>query len=167
MGVTPKLATIRRATPADAPALTGIAHAAKRHWGYPERWIAAWKDALTITPDFISNNEVYAACLGGEITAFSALVTAEGKVWLEHLWVSPKHIGTGVGKALFKHTARVAASTGALAIDIESDPNAEGFYKRMGAEHVGEFVSEVDGTKRVLPLLVYDLSRARLHFGKA
>lgn len=167
MGLITGTATIRRASPADAPALTGIAHSAKRHWGYPERWIEIWKVALTITPEFISNNEVYVACIGSEIAGFSALVTAEDKVWLEHLWVSPTQIGTGLGKALFSHAAGIAAATGALAMEIESDPNAEGFYKRMGAQRVGEVVSEVDGEKRVLPLLTFDLSREPLHFGKA
>lgn len=157
MGLSKKTPTIRRAAPADAPALTGIAHSAKRHWGYPERWIEAWNLALTITPEFISTNEVYVACIGGEAAGFSALVAAEGKVWLEHLWVSPKQIGTGLGKALFSHAAGVAAATGAPAMQIESDPNAEGFYKRMGAERVGEVVSEIEGEKRVLPLLTFDL----------
>src|SRR2546425_9351805 len=35
---------IRRAMPGEANALTKIAHAAKRHWGYPANWIAHWKD---------------------------------------------------------------------------------------------------------------------------
>jgi GNAT superfamily N-acetyltransferase len=158
MGLTIKDATIRRAIAADAVALTEIAHAAKRHWGYPERWIEMWKDALTITPRFISENKVYAARVDGEIAGFSALVADAGRVWLEHLWVSPQHIGTGIGKALFIHAAGEAASTGASVLEIESDPNAEGFYKRMGSSRVGEVVSEIEGAKRVLPLLRFDLS---------
>ena len=43
---------IRRAKPAEAEVLTEIAHAAKRHWGYPENWIEHWKNDLTITPEF-------------------------------------------------------------------------------------------------------------------
>lgn len=112
-----------------------------------------WNDPLTITPRFISDNKVYAACVDGEIAGFSALVADEGRVWLDHLWVSPQHIGTGVGKALFIHAAGEAASTGAFVMEIESDPNAEGFYKRMGAARVGETASEIEGERRVLPLL--------------
>lgn len=158
MGLTIKDARIRRATSADAIALTEIAHAAKRHWGYPERWIEIWKENLTITPDFISTHEVYVACVEGEIAGFSAVGATEGRVWLEHLWVLPEHIGTGLGKMLFTHAAGVAAATGAAVIEIESDPNAEGFYKRMGSRRVGEVVSEIEGKKRVLPLLTFDLS---------
>ncbi|MEK6304495.1 MAG: GNAT family N-acetyltransferase [Acidobacteriota bacterium] len=151
--------TIRRATTDDARALTEIAHQAKRHWGYPERWIEIWKDALTITTDFILIHEVHVACVDGKIAGFSAVVRANDKVWLEHLWVLPEHIGTGLGKMLFTHAARVAASTGAPALEIESDPNAEGFYRLMGSTRVGEVVSEIEGEKRVLPLLTFDLSQ--------
>jgi hypothetical protein len=38
---------IVRAKPEDAANLTGIAFAAKRHWGYPENWIESWRDLLT------------------------------------------------------------------------------------------------------------------------
>lgn len=33
---------IRRVLPEEAAQLSRIALAAKRHWGYPERWIEAW-----------------------------------------------------------------------------------------------------------------------------
>ena len=38
-------------------------------------------------------------------------------------------------------------------MEIEADPNAEGFYRRMGARRVDEIVYEIDGRERVLPLL--------------
>jgi len=38
--------TIRPAAVEDAGALTVIAQAAKRHWGYPEPWLAAWATVL-------------------------------------------------------------------------------------------------------------------------
>jgi hypothetical protein len=38
-------------------------------------------------------------------------------------------------------------------LEIESDPNAQGFYERMGAKVVGDHVGEVDGELRILPVL--------------
>ena len=90
---------VLRARPEDAGALTGISFAAKRYWGYPERWISRWEESLTITPDFVSRNEVYAAVLEGEIVGFYALVGEGQRIELEHLWVSPEHIGAGIGRA--------------------------------------------------------------------
>ena len=147
------------ATSEDADALTRIAFAAKRYWGYPESWIQHWRDSLTITPEFVRNNAVYAAVSGGEPCAFYALTSASSELELEHLWVLPGWIGSGVGRLLFEHAVREAARQGATAVAIEADPNAEGFYLRMGARRVGENVYEIVGRKRKLPLLSVEISK--------
>jgi GNAT superfamily N-acetyltransferase len=148
---------ILRATPGDAEALTRIAFAAKRYWGYPERWMERWQESLTITSDFIRRNEVYAATLDKKIVGFYALAGRGRRIELEHLWVTPEQIGTGVGRTLFEHAVRRAASLGAEVLRIEADPNAEGFYRRMGARRVGETSYPIDGQRRVLPLLVVEV----------
>ena len=50
-----------RARPEQAERLTQIAYAAKSFWGYPSQWIELWHNQLTITKQFILQNEVYAA----------------------------------------------------------------------------------------------------------
>jgi ribosomal protein S18 acetylase RimI-like enzyme len=152
---------IVRAEPDDADALTRIAFAAKSYWGYPERWIEQWQEALTITPEFISDNEVYGAVFEEEIAGFYALVARDREVELEHLWVLPEHIGAGIGRALFDHAVRRAAALGVTTLSIEADPNAEGFYRRMGARRVGENVYEIEGHRRELPLLILDVPSHR------
>ncbi|MBA2528102.1 MAG: GNAT family N-acetyltransferase [Pyrinomonadaceae bacterium] len=147
---------IRPALGKDAATMTGIAHDAKRHWGYPEHWIQHWQEDLTISSDFISNNQVYVAELEGEIIGFYALVVRADKAELEHMWVAPNHIGKGVGKELFIHAMQRAAGDKVSEIEISADPNAEGFYKRMGARGIGEVSSEIDGQPRRLPRLVVD-----------
>jgi len=137
--------------------LTEIAHAAKRHWGYPERWMQLWRDALTITPEYISGNEVYAARLGDEVVGFYALMGSGARLTLDHLWLAPAQIGTGIGKTLFAHAVAQAKLLGALELEIEAEPNAVGFYEHMGATRVGENVYELEGQPRILPLLVYNL----------
>jgi N-acetylglutamate synthase-like GNAT family acetyltransferase len=153
--------SIRRARPDEAEALTEIAHAAKRYWGYPENWLEHWRDDLVITPDFISNNEVYVAMSGDEIAGCCALVLKGLDAELEHMWIKPDRIGTGVGKALLIHAMERATNLNATALGISADPNAEGFYKRMGATRVGEVQSEIEGQPRVLPRLSVDLDQAR------
>ena len=39
-------------------------------------------------------------------------------------------------------------------LEIESDPNAEGFYQRMGAHRIGVNIKELDGQRRKLPVLI-------------
>ena len=123
---------IRRAKPDEADVLSEIAHAAKRHWGYPENWIRQWKSDLTITPEFIAKNEMYVAMYGEEIVGCCAIAFSESLVELEHMWIRPEHIGAGVGRALFVHVKERAAQLKIPALEISADPNAEGFYERMG-----------------------------------
>ncbi len=150
--------TIRRARPDDANRLTDIALASKRHWGYPETWIVAWRHDLTITPEFIGAHLVCLAADHGDVpVAFYALVRDRTDTHLEHLWVDPAHIGRGLGRALFAHAVRAARATGAAALVIESDPNAEAFYRRMGAETVGSRRADVCAEYRTLPILRLDL----------
>jgi len=42
-----------------------------------------------VTPDFILKNEVYAAIDGDKTLGFYALVSENGALTLEHLWVAP------------------------------------------------------------------------------
>src|SRR2546423_7472060 len=145
---------MRRAKPQDAKRLTEIAFAAKRHWGYPEAWIQAWKEVLTIRPEFIVSHETYVAYVDGAAIGFYALVGELKRASLEHLWVLPGAMGQGVGRALFNHAVQRAKAVGIEAIEIESDPNAEEFYNRMGARRVGTKRADVDGQTRILPLLI-------------
>jgi hypothetical protein len=42
-------------------------------------------------------------------------------------------------------------------MEIESDPNAEGFYQRLGGRRVGINIAELDGQRRELPVLAYEI----------
>jgi N-acetylglutamate synthase-like GNAT family acetyltransferase len=148
---------IRRAKPDEANVLTAIAHAGKRHWGYPENWIEHWKNDLTITPEFILRHEVYVALAGEKIVGCCALVCGEEQAELEHMWIKPEHIGTGVGRSLFLYLKERAVNLGLPALEISSDPNAEGFYQRMGAKRTGDVRSEIEGKPRVLPRMTVEL----------
>ena len=95
---------IRRGLSADADNLTQLAHNAKRHWGYPEHWIQHWQDDLTITPDFVATNQVFVAEEDDQVLGFYALIIRQDKAELDHMWVAPEHIGSGVGKQLFLYS---------------------------------------------------------------
>jgi GNAT superfamily N-acetyltransferase len=148
---------IVRAKPKDADALTQIAHAAKRHWGYPERWIESWRDILTMRPEFIDANVAYCAAVDNRAVGFYLLTRESDGLHLDHLWVLPQAMGRGIGRALFEHAVQQANAAGFRAIKIEADPNAEGFYLRMGARRVGTIITEIEGNRRELPLLEYQM----------
>lgn len=144
---------IRRASPEDANTLTQIALDAKRHWGYPEHWIEHWEADLTVSPEFISDNHVYVFERDGDVHGFYALCINGNKAELEHMWVRPAAIGTGIGKELFLDAMERAAALEVREIEISADPNAAGFYERMGASQIGETDGSIDGQVRKLPRL--------------
>ncbi len=131
---------ILRARPDDAATLTEIAFAAKRHWGYPERWIESWHDVLTVDPEFIVSHETYAAVIEGQTVGFYALGQKGDRVDLMHMWVLPNAMGRGVGRSLFLHALERTRVLGFRELEIESDPNAEGFYQHLGARRVGSSI---------------------------
>jgi len=151
---------IVRAKPEDADALTKIAHAAKRHWGYPEHWIESWRDTLTMRAEFIASNVTYSAMEDAGAAGFYVLTDEGDGLHLDHLWIAPHAMGRGIGRALFEHALAQTTKLGHRTLKIEADPNAEGFYSRMGARRVGANVTTIDGERRELPLLLYDLDDA-------
>jgi GNAT superfamily N-acetyltransferase len=148
---------IIRCRPEHAAALTSIAFAAKRHWGYPEHWIQNWSESLTIDPEFIAKHDTFAAADGERTIGFYALVPKEDRVELAHLWVSPAEMARGIGRSLFLHAIERARAGGFRELQIESDPHAAGFYERLGACPAGWRISEVDHQRRDLPIYVYAL----------
>ena len=151
---------IVRAKPQDADALTEIAHAAKRHWGYSERWIQCWRDILTMRPEFIAANVTYSAMEDCRVVGFYLLTNESDGLHLDHLWIAPDAMGRGIGRALFEHALDQTRSLGHRTLKIEADPNAEGFYTRMGARRIGANVTNIEGQRRELPVLLYNLEGA-------
>jgi GNAT superfamily N-acetyltransferase len=149
---------IERAIPGHAGELSRIAFASKKHWGYPAGWMEAWSDALRIDPEQIAFNPTYAAVRDEEIVGFYLLRTGKESAVLEHLWIRPDQIGEGIGRRLFEHAVEQARVLGAKFIEIESDPNAEGFYCRLGAQRIRTVHGSVAGCVREIPVLHYDVN---------
>ncbi len=147
---------IVRANPNEAPALTAIAHQAKRFWGYPEAWIRSWRDDLTLDQAYIQSHIVYTIRDQRSLVGFYGLVslnTADHQWELDHLWVVPAAMGRGLGRALFDHAVDQARRVGARRLRILSDPHAQAFYRRMGACAVGRVDGSIGGVERWLPTM--------------
>src|SRR5512139_3763866 len=124
--------SIRRVDPFEADALTKIALSAKRHWGYPENWMDLWRPQLTFDAEYFQTNESWAAEVDGLPVAFYTLLDKEGIAWRENLWVMPASMSMGIGRTLFHHAVELARDRGYKKLQLEADPNAAGFYEKMG-----------------------------------
>jgi len=146
--------TVSPARPEECPDLTRIAHAAKAHWGYPAEWLRRWAPQLTIEPAALLRHEVRVLRdEAGRPRGFYALGRVGDEATLEHLWLDPAMIGRGFGRVLYQDAIAHARALGASRLTIESDPFAEGFYRRMGAVPIGRVAAHLDDTERWLPLL--------------
>ncbi|MFE2426196.1 GNAT family N-acetyltransferase [Streptomyces sp. NPDC059373] len=147
---------IRAARPDEAGLLTDLALRSKAHWGYDEAFMAACRDELTVSPQEIALHRTMVAEREHDgrvsVIGFSTLEgePPEGAVGM--MFVDPTAIGQGFGRLLFEHLLATARDTGFRRLTIDADPNAEPFYRAMGAVRIGETPSgSVPG--RVLPLL--------------
>ena len=148
---------IRRVNPKEADTLTHIALSAKRHWGYPERWMEIWTPQLTFDVRYFEEKESWAADIDNNLVGFYTLQGEDEIAWIENLWVLPEYIGQGIGKKLFLDATSRARQMGYRTLQLEADPNAVGFYEKMGMSKIGEQHSEVEGQPRVLPIMEIDL----------
>ena len=116
--------------------------------------------ALTVQPDFIITHETHSAVVENRTVGFYALGCKGDRLNLQHLWVLPDAMGQGVGRWLFAHAVERVRDLGFGVLEIESDPNADGFYQRMGARRIGTRVTVLEGRRRELPVLVYEVDQA-------
>jgi len=97
-----KMTTIHRAKPDQAGELTALTIASKRHWNYPERWIQIWLPLMTVSPEYIRENETWAVLEDGKRVGYYSLKHDGGFLWLDNLWILPEFIGKGLGRELFQ-----------------------------------------------------------------
>lgn len=143
---------IRRAVPRDAPRLREIAAASKAYWGYDRSRVDEWAQAMDFRQGSLGGKDVYVVETDGMAIAFAALVPRGAVCELDDLWVDPRWIRRGAGRMLFRVAAERAAELGAEAMEWEAEPNAHGFYEKMGGRHMRDRVSAWGRVNRVMAI---------------
>lgn len=153
---------LRDARPQEAAELTALALRSKAHWGYDEAFMAACVEELTVTPSEVAARRTVVAedADTGKVIGF---VTLEGALEGEApqgvigmLFIDPAAMGRGAGRRLYAHALATAGRLGFTRLAIDADPNAEPFYRAMGAVTVGRVPSgSIAG--RTLPLMSADV----------
>lgn len=129
----------------DTGRLREIAYAAKAHWGYDEALVRSWADSIDVDDGRI---------LLVEDEGWASLIPQGETCVLEDLWVLPEAMGRGLGTRLFGRAVERARELGATRLEWDAEPNAIGFYEKMGGRHLRDHVSEWG---RVLPVMGLDL----------
>jgi GNAT superfamily N-acetyltransferase len=124
---------LRPARPEEGPALTELCLRSKAVWGYDDAFMAACRKELTLTSASILASRVQVAELDGRLAGMAEVRSAGDTAQLEKLFVEPAMLRTGTGRKLLDWAKAAALAAGATALVIEADPDAAGFYRRMGA----------------------------------
>lgn len=134
---------IRRAYPGEGERLREIAAAANGFWGYDEALVRSWAGSLDLSAARLASAHAFVVETDGHDVGWAeVLPPVDGVCVLEHLWVEPAWIRRGVGSRLFRHAAGYARDLGASVMEWEAEPNARGFYARMGGEPLRTATSE-------------------------
>ncbi|MFV5174647.1 GNAT family N-acetyltransferase [Bacillus cereus] len=145
---------IREALLSEANELSELALQSKATWDYSEEFILACKEDLTITEEYIKNNFLYVLENDNVKIGFFSFLRNDKA--LDFLYIHPDYKGKGYGKILWEYVIEKVNELGLKSFTIDSDPNAKGYYLKMGAQLIGETPSTVF-KGRVLPLLKYDV----------
>lgn len=149
---------IRPARATEAGILTELALRSKAHWGYDTQFLEACRDELTVAANEVTRRRALVADRDGHILGFTTLQGEPPTGVLGMMFVDPQVIGQGIGRLLFEHTIAAGRDLGFTQLTIDADPNAEPFYRAMGAIRIGTVPSgSIAG--RVLPQMVVTIQR--------
>ena len=147
---------IRPAHPSEARALTELSLRSKAVWGYDPAFLARCRLVMQVRTEALEAQPHFVAEAEERILGFYGFEPVEGGIGLDYLFVAPEAIGRGVGTALWNHAVETARRLGHRQLIVVADPNAEGFYRRMGARPVGAQASDLEAG-RLLPVLRFPL----------
>jgi GNAT superfamily N-acetyltransferase len=150
--------TFRHATPDEAGELTALTLASKAHWGYDEDFMNLARLSLTVTAGYLEANDCWVAEIDGATVGWFSLVPVADGILLDNFFLLPEHIGSGVGRLMWEEALRRAEAAGVERMTLEADPNAAGFYERMGATRTGSI--NAPDTGRELPVYQIQLKKS-------
>lgn len=148
--------TIRQARSEDSEALIGLMIELARYEKLDHIFVndaetlRQWLFASPVASALIA--EIDGAAIGYAVffRSFSSFLGKPG-YWLEDLYVTPEHRGSGVGKALLAELARVAVSEQCGRVEwavLDWNQTAIDFYQRIGADVMRDWrVCRLDGEK--------------------
>ncbi len=133
--------TIRYAQKGEAVAITDLKMISKASNGYTQAFMDACRDELTVTESDIENFEIWVAIDKSKIVGMLDIQFGQQPGILEALFVDPDAKGLGIGRLLFEKCLSRAKALGVDEFVLDSDPEAQAFYEKMGMQKTGEVPS--------------------------
>ena len=130
-------ASIVKASKEHLQIVNDIIVAAKSHWEYPASYLKAALELLKIDENYILENPSFEILLDNRIVGFISVTEKDGDKYLDNLWIHPKVHGTGLGRLACETIFKVANHQKWPKLLVLPDPQAIGFYKKLGFKETG------------------------------
>jgi GNAT superfamily N-acetyltransferase len=147
---------IRPSAPREGERLREIAEAAKASWGYDLERVEQWAAMGDFSPEGLARKNAFVATVRAYPVGWAATIQQPNLLWLDDLRVDPGWMGQGIGRQLFRHAERLGRQSGAARMEWEAEPNAIGFYEKMGGAYVRD--GDLSAWDRVNPVMGLDLT---------
>jgi len=159
----PVVTLIRDARPDEAFALESLQRRASDVWKEYREQLAAHPDAISPPHEAIAEGRVRVAVdASGRRLGFSVVLAVEdGRCELDDLFVEPDRMRRGVGRMLVHDVAVRAADAGATYVDVVANPNALGFYSRLGFEVTSQTSTRFGSATRMTLRIDIEAAEAR------
>ena len=143
----------------EANDLTELTLRSKSYWNYGEQQIEAWREELTISEKYISENQLYKLEKENQLIGFYAYhAINERDIKLNFLFVEPKYIGMGYGKLLMIDFMQRMEKSDFRRVFLDADPNAAQFYEKLGFHIIGKLKSTIKD--RFLPIMEFSINQS-------
>lgn len=143
---------IEKANVEEHKILTNITKKSKAYWEYSPEQILMWSNNLTISKEYIEKNDVFKLVFESKIIGYYSYIKDENHtVRLDNLFVLPEYIGKGFGKYLMDDFLKRMRDEKCQKIILDSEPNAEKFYQKIGFIKIGEFETSIKN--RFMPIM--------------
>ena len=123
---------IRTARPDDMPALRDVYRRASLSNEVDRPNLLAHPEYLEFSDVAVREGRTRAAVSAGRVVGFATWLTAGDAFEVEDLFVDPRWMRQGIGRALILDMIEIAAAHGVLRLEVTGNPHALAFYQSVG-----------------------------------
>ncbi|KTD64035.1 GNAT family N-acetyltransferase [Legionella spiritensis] len=150
----------RRANVSELPKINEFIYQSKNYWGYSPTFMMDFMNKWGVTLSFFETCEIILAEENNTLLGlFAFKINEDNKPELDLFFINAKKIQQGLGKLVWQQAIEYAKNKGWHEFLLISDPNAEGFYRAMGAEVIDTYESFPG---RFVPIMQIKISKQSL-----
>jgi GNAT superfamily N-acetyltransferase len=128
----------RIAMASDLGAIETVVRAAAMVWEEDRPFLEAHPDAIVVPVELVDRGQVRVAVQSDTVVGFSSYVITDAATWeVEDLFVRPDLMGQGIGRRLVDEMIAAATLSGCTQLEVTANPQALGFYEKLGFVAVG------------------------------